>query len=143
MSHLQNKSETNFKAAKLLIKEELYASSVHCSYYGMFQFLICKYAKVLDKPFDEIAQESKGEGSHKYIINGLTRHIKSTFKNLGTVQKNVKETNFQRNVTRKIKDLKNYRVKSDYRNIEVSEEMSKKCNNLSTKIVEEIKEYPL
>lgn len=53
----------------------------------------------------------------------------------------IEEANLKRNVTRKIKDLKAFRVKSDYQNIEISKEDSIKCNKLSLEVVKNIKTY--
>lgn len=141
MSYLHDKSKTNFKAAKLLIENELSASSIHCSYYGVFQFLVCKYAITLNKTFDNIVSETKGSDSHNYIIDGLIKQIKFSFREMEMVQKNIEEANLHKNVKRKIKDLKNYRIKSDYRNVEINKEMSVKCNIMSQNIVKEINEY--
>jgi len=58
-SHLEEKSQVNFKSAQLLINNQLFASSVHCSYYGMFQFLICMFSEKTNKNFDEITYEQK------------------------------------------------------------------------------------
>lgn len=144
MSHLKNKSKQNFEAAIFLIEKELHASSIHCSYYGMLQFLTCKYADCLNKSFEDITIETReGEGTHNYIINGLIKYIKSTYRkdpDIDYVQQNVKNTNIQL-LHRKIKDLKGFRVKSDYRDIPIDRAMGEKVYNLSLEVTKKIEEF--
>ena len=42
MSHLLKKSHVNIDSAQLLLDNDFYSSSVHCSYYSSYQIL--KYA---------------------------------------------------------------------------------------------------
>lgn len=144
MSYLKDKSEFNLKAAQILITEKLYASSVHCSYYAMLQFMICQYADCFGKSFDEISRETKDKGgSHNYIINGMIDYIKSTYRSdpkIDRVQRNVKDTNIHRLHT-KIKDIKKFRVKSDYRNISIDKDEGEKAYKWSLEIKNKIKEF--
>lgn len=144
MSYLEDKSEFNLKAAQILIAEELYAPSVHCAYYAMLQFMICQFVNYSGKSFDDVSKESKEKGSsHNYIINGMIDYIKSTYRSdpkIDRVQRNVKDTNIHRLHT-KIKDIKKFRVKSDYRNISIEKDEGEKVYKWSLEVKAKIKEF--
>lgn len=144
MSYLEEKSNQNLKAAKFLMNEKLYASSVHCSYYAALQFMTNEYARCLKKNFKEIAKEAEdGKGSHNYIINGIIDYIKSTYRKdptIETLQRNVKDSNIHK-LHRKIKDLKVFRVKSDYRNEAIDKDSGEKVYNSSLEIRKALKEF--
>lgn len=141
--HLRKKSRQNKTAADFLIDNGLYASSIHCSYFGVLQFMTCMYCDLLNKSLDDITKETKGkEGSHNYIIIGLFSYITSTYRNnqeLGHLEKNLKDIEVQQ-IRRKVKDLKNYRVRSDYQNVSINKEAGEKAYRWSLKIREGINE---
>ena len=37
---MDKKSEENIRAAKMLINAGYYSSSIHCSYYALFQYIV-------------------------------------------------------------------------------------------------------
>lgn len=123
-SHLRYKSFSNKEAAELLIENEFYAPSVHCFYYYVLQFFIDEYAKISNISFEQIAIEtSKGKGTHNYIIEGIYKHIKSTFSEYDQILKNIELSNLQK-LKREINDLKTFRVKADYHNVMIDRETS-------------------
>nr|MDA3854277.1 hypothetical protein [Bacteroidales bacterium] len=71
MSKLKEKSNFNLDAAELLIVRNLYAPSVHCSYYSCFQQLKYIVKDFCGKDYEtqnvEIAQSP--QGSHDYVIS--------------------------------------------------------------------------
>jgi uncharacterized protein (UPF0332 family) len=54
MSFLLQKSETNFQAAKLLNKNGLHSSVLHCNYYGCYQMLIHIWLNVFKNTLEEL-----------------------------------------------------------------------------------------
>ena len=111
MSKLKEKSEFNIDAAELLLSKYLYAPSVHCSYYSCFQLL-----KYTIKSFFGIDYETQAvncstsrQKSHVYVVNYVSTEL-SRFVSFEEC----------RNFKRTIKDLKQFRVESDYENVEVS-----------------------
>lgn len=110
MSKLREKSNFNLTAAELLLKEHLYAPSVHCSYYSCFQLL-----KFTIKDFFGVNYENQSinisngqQKTHQYVINYVANEL----------------TNFvgireSRDFKKTIKDLRQYRLESDYENIEI------------------------
>ncbi len=71
MSFLSNKSEFNLEAAKILIENNLYAPSVHCSYYSVFQKLKYKYISKKNLSYDDLNQNigSNTKSTHTYIVD--------------------------------------------------------------------------
>lgn len=125
MSKLKQKSLFNIESAALLIEKNYYCSSVHCSYYSCFQLLKFTIKDFFELSYNDI--ESKISlskmGSHKFIINYIEKEIK----------KNTNSIEVQK-FKRSIKDLKHFRTESDYENIEVNYEQSKKAYNLAEEI---------
>ena len=72
---MNKKSEENIYAAEVLISGGCYNSSVHCSYYALFQHMkyilnsqdFCSYAKQDEK--------TNTKGSHNTILAELRSHI--------------------------------------------------------------------
>jgi len=129
MSKIKQKSEFNLAAAKLLIENNYYAPSVHCSYYSCFQLLKYTIKNFCGLDYD---MQSKNISSsklhtHQYIINYITGKLKE-------------KVNFQesRNFKLKIKDLKQFRLESDYENIEIGFEKSNKAYRIANEIRDEI-----
>lgn len=110
MSKIRQKSEFNIKAAEQLLKATYYAPSVHCSYYSCFQLL-----KYTIKDFFNIDYETQavnmskiGQKTHQYVVNYIAKELVSFV-----------PFEESRNFKRTIKDLKQFRIESDYENLEI------------------------
>ncbi|TAG53198.1 MAG: hypothetical protein EAZ27_11200 [Cytophagales bacterium] len=103
MKILFEKSENNIYASKILNDEELFASSIHCSYYSTVQlmrhilFNICNED---EKIFDN-KLEVKNIGSHNFLITIFTKKLST---------KGLKTQDFSKSM----RDLKNLRKEADY-----------------------------
>lgn len=130
MSNLFQKSKFNIDAAEELINKSLHAPSVHCSYYGCFQFLKYTLKNYKNLTYDYIEEQCKiyAGGTHGYIIDCC----------LSEVRKKASFDTFKE-VKRNIKDLKHFRIDSDYYNIEIIIDESEKSLALSKGIIAEIK----
>ena len=128
MSNLKQKSAFNYTAAELLIEKSLYAPSVHCSYYACFQLL----KHIINEFFgvDYVAQaqqiSSSGQQTHQYVVNFISDELKE----LAGFEES-------RRFKRTIKDLKQFRVESDYQDIEIGSDQGNKAFNKA----KEIKSY--
>lgn len=133
---LGEKSKFNIDAADYLISKTLYAPSVHCSYYACFQLM-----KVVMKSFMGVSYEdidlfvanSKAPGNrsvseHAYIKREVLNQIYKFDKNN------------HREIKNKIDDLYEYRISSDYKDVEILEADATKANNKSKEFIEYIKE---
>jgi len=127
VSKLRQKSDFNIDAADILITKDLYAPSVHCSYYSCFQLL--KYTINVffgidyKKLKEDIACSNPHKGTHQYVINFIYKELSSLT--------NIKES---QNFRRKINDLKQFRIESDYEEIEVLSDQGKKAYELAKMI---------
>lgn len=111
MSKLRQKSDFNLDAAKVLLEKNLFAPSVHCSYYSCFQLLKYTIHDFFGEDYEKQANNisTTKQKTHQYVINYIINKLK-TFAS-------IKES---RDFKRKINDLKQFRIESDYENIEVS-----------------------
>lgn len=103
MATIKKKSAENIKAARLLIKEELLASSVHCAYYSCLQlskYFLNNYCGI---NYTQQYTESRGMGSHNYLIENTSIHL-------------IKKEQYlaNRGYRERIFKLKRLRKKSDY-----------------------------
>ncbi|MCK9204686.1 MAG: hypothetical protein M0P58_09680 [Bacteroidales bacterium] len=137
MSNLRQKSEANLDAAKLLFDNNLYAPSVHCSYYSSFQgmkfvikdFFACDYQQQESELFRIKQQKAtKSIGIHEYTINKF-----------GTEVKKFSTTEYLY-FTRSIKDLRKFRLDSDYKDIAISHEEGRKALVISTDVFSKMKD---
>jgi uncharacterized protein (UPF0332 family) len=101
MSKLKLKSDENLNAAQLLINHQKYNSSVHCAYYGCFQFMKSMLCHNLQINYD-VQDAKKGKDTHDYIFGLLLYNID----NLST----------QRKFRSSFLGLKEKRKKADYEN---------------------------
>lgn len=112
MAKIKQKSDFNIDAAYKLIKQALYAPSVHCAYYSCFQLLKYTIKEFFGTDYDtqseEIRDSNPKQSTHTYVINYIGRELAK-----------LTDLKTSRGFKRKINDLKQFRVESDYHNIEI------------------------
>ncbi len=125
MSRLKEKSLFNIESAKLLIDNNLYCSSVHCSYYSCFQLLKFAIKDFFGIDYDTLSSQirTSNKNTHQYIIAFVRDEIEN---NVGQFEARV--------FKRKITDLKQFREEADYENIEVDIEQGNKAYQLAGEI---------
>jgi len=125
MSKLREKSNFNFSAAESLVGQSLYAPSIHCAYYSCFQLLKHTINNFCGISYEQQSKEiiSLKQKSHQYVINYITNELN-------------KHVDFKesKDFKRKIKDLKQFRVESDYENIEINMDKSQQAIVLANEI---------
>ena len=127
LSYLLNKSEFNILSARLLIDNDYYVPSVHCSYYSVYQHIkhiFLDRSNMTEQELDTKISSDK-RNSHQFIIDEFFVLLQ----NYSTLDRYK-----QRELRLKIKDLKNYRIESDYRNIEVPYNKGTMAYSLATTI---------
>jgi len=131
LGYLKQKSIFNLEAAKKLIDDDNFAPSVHCSYYGMFQFISSKlnqigitYEKV-SEDLNSFKRQGKSYGSHEYNIKLILDQVESKTGDLV----------YTKNLRDKIGLLKGFRKMSDYLNLEINHEKSTESLRLSNEII--------
>ncbi|SMO77661.1 HEPN domain-containing protein [Saccharicrinis carchari] len=128
MSKLRQKSDFNISAADALLQKNLYAPSVHCSYYSCFQLLKYTIKEFFGEDYEAQAVNiaASQQKTHQHVVN----YVSNELKGLAGIEES-------RKFKRTIKDLKQFRTESDYENVEVN---SDKGNNAYTK-ANEIRSY--
>lgn len=133
MSHLKNKSDFNLQAADYLINvEDCYAPSVHCSYYGCFQYIKFKLNKIghtyaqIDSDIQKSKQVPGGTvlSSNKYPLDLIVKKLRTQT-----------DIIYSKKVNDKIKKLKTFRVLSDYEDVPVDYQKSTEALRLSKEII--------
>ena len=122
MPNMKYKSEENFNAANLLIINNMYAASIHCSYYSCFQ--LSKYLLKTLHDIDYAVQESNSSGkdSHYYVNNETSNKIDSV-SHIAYIDYN-----------KFIAMLKKLRRRADYSAGVISEEEAKKAYQCANEI---------
>jgi hypothetical protein len=133
MDFIKDKSEFNIEAARELIKLSIYAPSVHCAYYGCFQYMKFMIKERKNITYEKIESDCNiyngGGGTHGYIIDNILIELRIKIKN----------TEEYINIKRKIKDLKAFRIKSDYFNSQILYDDADKCIKFSEEIIKTLK----
>ena len=131
MSFIKEKSGFNVDSAKELIKLNYFAPSVHCSYYGSFQYMKYALRKCKNTTYEEIELNSLNykSGSHGYVIDNILIELRDK----------IKDTRDFVYIKRIIKDLKTFRTNSDYFNIQILFDDAEKSLKFSEEIINTIK----
>ncbi len=129
MGILQNKAIRNKTAADLLHENSLYPSSVHCAYYACFQLskhLIIYHFGKTDREI-EIVVRKKSEDLVKRKLGGYTVHnyILDCIEN--DLSNNEKTHEDARTLSNSMGELRRLRNKSDYKEVDISQDKSREA----------------
>lgn len=116
----------------MLIEKSLYAPSVHCSYYGCFQFIKSKLNSI-GYSYERISQEVAADNllhSHQYPIKLVVDQIKIQY---------ISDKNLYSSIKNKIKMLKTAREESDYFNGVIDSDAGVFALKTSKEIIEVVK----
>lgn len=148
MSTVIEKSKFNLDAAQLLQEKSYYAPSVHCAFYSCLQFLMYLAKEIFKVTDTDIAAQTVGGGTHKYLVDLTFRELRrakmsKSDKNLSLQYKfdktkltTITITNFNS----KMGKLKIHRVDSDYKDKEIRFDDSREAISLSQEIVKDLKQ---
>jgi len=111
MSKIRQKSEFNIDAAERLLKDAIYAPSVHCSYYSCFQLLKFTINNFYGIDYGEQAVNTSttGQKTHQYVLNYVANELKK-----------IAGVKVSKDFKRNYKDLKQFRLEADYENVEIN-----------------------
>jgi uncharacterized protein (UPF0332 family) len=130
MPVIANKSDFNLQAAEELIKKNLYAPSVHCSYYGCFQKMKSILSQRLSVPYEKIDQiiVTNRCSEHWYvrdtIIKDLSRRLSA---------------DFAKNVDKYIKKLYQFRINADYKDVEILSNTANDVMHISNDVITQLR----
>ena len=130
MSILENKSNENHAAGLILINQNHFSSSVHCSYYSCIQLmkhiLLFNEGKTEEELF--AMQKSASQNLHEFLINHFISQLREN--NVYTLY---------RDSIGKLGQLKVLRNNSDYKEIVIDETKARLASDLSLKILKDLK----
>lgn len=103
-----------------------WTTSIHCSYYAVFQYMKYLLAEKAKLPVSYSVQDNKkDEGSHQYILNEIKNRIEND------------------DVARKLRDrilnLRQHRVNADYRPVVFTQEEALDCKAEADAIIKNLK----
>jgi uncharacterized protein (UPF0332 family) len=141
MSKLQDKSDTNLDAAKLLHRESDYSSVAHCAYYSCYQLIKHIWLYAMDKSENDLElliesinrTSKKKKGSHEILINQIGSYIKECPMNSALSD----SRDFNNNVLQ----LKKLRTEADYKDSFFSPSNSSNSIMLAEKVLPILKKY--
>jgi hypothetical protein len=113
------KSKQNETALSYLIDQSLFSPAVHCGYYSCLQKVMYIWENYYGETQDEVNKIVKSKGSsHGYYIRELSAKLSNDFDRIDG-----------KDFERKMIDLRNYRLESDYKKIEITENTARKMKN--------------
>ena len=126
---MKTKANNNIKSAQILIDQKQYTSSVHCSYYAVFQYMKHMLANTDKNPITLANQDAhKGDSSHEYILTEIKNRINA-------------RPQLVRTFTETVRLLKNERVEADYHQTEFDDVKSITCKNHAEGLITNLKTF--
>lgn len=119
--YIKTKSEFNIEASEQLIVKGLFAPSVHCSYYGCFQFMKYKLKDCCGMTYDSIDNHVISSKKTNSPISEHM-HVRRCIINQLQAQKRIKQAHLikdNREFENMIKDIYKFRLESDYKDSEI------------------------
>ncbi len=123
------KANKNIQSAQILIDQKQYTSSVHCSYYAVFQYMKHMLANTDKNPITLANQDAhKGDSSHEYILIEIKNRINA-------------RPHLVRAFTETLRLLKNERVEADYHQREFDDVEGLTCKNRAEGLIANLKTF--
>ena len=121
MSHLENKSSHNIKAAKLLMdKSDFHCSSVHCSYYSCVQLSKHILYRI---GFKKEADNSR-QKFHNYFKDTIFGYLRDKNQRFDAVD----FRNF-------VQELNTLRAEADYQDVEIDKPKADEAHKKAEKVI--------
>ena len=128
MSELKSKSSQNITSALILINNNQFSSSIHCSYYACVQLMLHILRADFNKSEQDITDESQtGSQDEGGFHNWLINFIRGQF----FLRNNVDCRDFHSFITQ----LKGKRIKSDYKNKEIKPNEAREAYDYTQRII--------
>ena len=126
---MKTKANKNIQSAQILIDKKQYTSSVHCSYYAVFQYMKYMLANTDKNPITLANQDAhKGDSSHEYILIEIKNRISAS-------------PQLVRTFTETVRLLKNERVEADYHQKEFDDIEGLTCKNRAEGLIANLKKF--
>ena len=126
---MKSKALKNLDSAQILINGKQYTTSVHCSYYAVFQYMKYMLAHTKINPITLDNQDSQGgKSSHEYILDEIKTRLNTNLKN-------------KRNFIEGIRLLKKDRIDADYEIRDFTQVESIECKDRANGLITNLKTY--
>ena len=126
---MKTKANKNIQSAQIFIDQKQYTSSVHCSYYAVFQYMKHMLANTDKNPITLANQDAhKGDSSHEYILIEIKNRINA-------------RPHLVRAFTETLRLLKNERVEADYHQREFDDVEGLTCKNRAEGLIANLKTF--
>lgn len=129
MTIFQSKSEENEFVASLALQNEKYNACVSRLYYStlcLIQHVVIQDLKISE---EDIKSNTKGSGSHNWLFNEVGKYARKT------------SWSDYHKFNEDLNDLKAYRVKADYHNLNITESEKDEAYNIDARIKSSLKRY--
>lgn len=127
---MKKKANDNLTSAQMLINNKQFTTSVHCSYYAVFQYMKYMLANTERSPINLIEQDSNSRSidSHEHILREVKERLNTTPKNT-------------RNFVDLVRVLKKKRIEADYTTKNINEDESLDCIEQANGAISKLKTY--
>lgn len=124
---MKNKACSNLESAQILISNKQYNTSIHCSYYAVFQYMKYMLAHTEKESVSYEKQDANKDDSHEYIIQEIKGRIYPS--------------NKAKDFVEQIRALKKSRKAADYYMTDFSSEESTEQKQCAENLISKLKTY--
>lgn len=141
MSGYLSKANFNRKAAEMLFNNEIYCSTIHCSYYQCVQIMahIMNHILNYEKGNYDLQTKADEKSTHKFIIDHIFSNIRKKIENAPRLKHQELKASLRE--FSKINELKVLRVKSDYSEAEILQEQSQLSISYASRITKALNKF--
>lgn len=124
-----NKCDLNLRVAHILSQDQNnndgWTTSIHCSYYAVFQYMKYLLAEKVNNPITYEEQNNQKGDSHKFILTEIKNRIESS--------------DTARKIRDRVLNLQQQRVEADYKPKIFSQEEALTCKSEADAIIKNLK----
>lgn len=126
---MKSKAIENLNSAQILINNKQFTTSVHCSYYAVFQYMKYMLANTTTRPIALDVQDAhQGDSSHEYILTEIQNRINA-------------KPQVARTFAQAVRLLKSDRVDADYHQKVFTDIESMTCRDRANGLITNLKTF--
>lgn len=134
MTILRDKARINFEAGEMLVFGNKYAPSIHCYYYSCLQLIKFTLHDFFGESYEKIEMDIKNASkkkisSHQYLIDYISNQLEREYSQKDSAI-----------FSRRIKDLRELRNKSDYNDFVIDENVCVAARKKALGVREQLQE---
>ena len=126
---MKSKVQENLNSAQILINNQHFTASIHCSYYAVLEYMKYMLANTDRNPISfEVQESNSGDSSHEYILGEI----------IGRIDHGKKA---KKNFSQGVRFLKKERVDADYTQRKFSDIDALDCKQKAEGLITNLKTY--